>query len=228
MADDFVQKMFQKARIIGGRIWDRIILTERSCTQVYVADAALSSALGGITFPLCLGVLQTGLFRPLRVISNRWFIGPVCGCISLFISGSTASLVFLSNVLLLKEIKGSSIKRLTEKLHSWAPNRTVEIAICSRDIPICGVCSLAVFKLLGGRFRSVLPSSLIHPGAFARRYIPAKGKKYATDGVKQKLALLGKFLVLSKLIAYHRLRQPRLQGGGGSPVYKLCRHMPFF
>ena len=189
MADDFVQKVFQKARIIGDRIWDRIILTEKSCTQVHVADTALSSALAGITFPLCLGVLQTGLFRPLRVTSNRWFIGPVCGCISLFISGSAASLVFLSNVLLLKEIKGSSMKRLTEKLHSWVPNRTVEIAVCSRDIPICG------------RFRSVLPSSLIHAGAFARRYIPAKGKKYATDGVKQKLALLGiKFLLLSKLI----------------------------
>ena len=225
MADDFVQKVLQKGRIIGGRIWDHIVLTEKSCTQVHVADAALSSALTGITLPLCLGVLQTGLFRPLRGTSNRWFIGPVCGCISLFISGSTASLVFISNVLLLKEIKGSSMKRLTEKLHSWAPNRTVEIAVCSRDIPICGVCSLVVFKLLGGRFRSVLPSKT---GAFAGRYIPAKGKKYATDGVKQKLALLGKFLVLSNLIAYHRLRQHRLQGGGGSPIYKLCRDMPFF
>ena len=128
------------------------------------------------------------------------------------------------------------MKRLTEKLHSWAPNRTVEIAICSRDIPICGVCSLVVFKLLGGRLRSVLPSSLIHPGAFARRYIPAKGKKYATDGVKQKLALLGiKFLLLSKLIETldsfrTGLRQPKLQKGGGTPIYnymRICRFLGF-
>ena len=71
MADDFVQKVFQKARIIGGRIWDRIILTEKNCTQVHVADTALSSALAGITSPLCLGVLQTGFFRPFRDSSSN-------------------------------------------------------------------------------------------------------------------------------------------------------------
>ena len=64
-------------------------------------------------------------------------------------------------------------------------------------------------------FRSVLPSSLIHAGAFARRYIPAKGKKYATDEVKQKLALLGKFLGLSKLIAYHKLQATQSAEGRG-------------
>ena len=39
------------------------------------------------------------------------------------------------------------MKGFTEKLHhdSWATNRTVEIAVCSRDIPICGVISLVVF-----------------------------------------------------------------------------------
>ena len=71
IADDFVQKVLQKARIIGGRIWDRIILTEKSCTQVHVADTALSSALAGITSPLCLGVLQTGFFRPFRDSSSN-------------------------------------------------------------------------------------------------------------------------------------------------------------
>ena len=53
-----------------------------------------------------------------------------------------------------------------------------------------------MYKIFGGRFRSVLPSSLIHPGAFAKRYIPAKGKRYASDGVKRKLALMGEFLIL--------------------------------
>ena len=60
------------------------------------------------------------------------------------------------------------------------PNTTVDVAVCPRDIPLCGAASLV---------------SLIHPGAFAKRYIPAKGKRYASDGVKRKLALMGEFLI---------------------------------
>ena len=197
MADELVQKVLQKARVIGDNIWNRVVLTEKKCTKAHMADAALASALSGITFPLSLGVLQTGLFRPLRITSNLRFIGSFCGSVSVLISGSTACLVFLSSVAILKEIKGSSMRMLTEKLHSLVPNRSVDITVCSWDIPVCGVASLVVFKLLGGKFRSVLPSSLIHPGAFAKKHIPAKGKKYASDGVKQKLALMGECLVLT-------------------------------
>ena len=147
---------------------------------------------------LCLGVLQTGLFRPLssvRITSNRRFIGSAFATVSLVVSGSTASAVFLSSIVLFKEIKGSSFRILTEKLHSLMPNTTVDVAVCSRDIPLCGVASLLVYKIFDGRFRSVLPSSLIHPGAFAKRFILAKGKRYASDGVKRKLALMVEFLI---------------------------------
>lgn len=194
MAEEIVRKALQKARVVGDRIWNRVLSTGENCTQIHVADTVLPSALGGMAFPLCLGVLQKGLFRPLRITSNLRIIGSVCGGVSVIIAGTTASLVFLSSVLLLKEIKLGSMKTLTEKLHSLMPNKTITIAVSSKDIPICGVVSLVVFKLLGGRFRSVLPSSLIHPGAFARRSIPAKGKKYASDGVKNRLALLGESL----------------------------------
>lgn len=197
MADEFLQKALQKARIFGDKIWSRVVSIEQKCTQVDMADAVLATALSGITFPLCLGVLQTGLFRPLRITSNRRFIGSAFGTVSLLVSGSTASAVFLSSIVLFKEIKGSSFRILTEKLHSLIPNTTVDVAVCSRDIPLCGVASLVVYKILGGRLRSVLPSSLIHPGAFAKRFIPAKGKRYASDGVKRKLALMGEFLRLS-------------------------------
>ena len=193
MADEFLQKALQKARIFGDKIWSRVVSTEQKCTQVDMADAVLATALSGITFPLCLGILQTGLFRPLRITSNRRFIGSAFGTVSLLVSGSTASAVFLSSIVLFKEIKGSSLRILTEKLHSFMPNTTVDVAVCY--IPLCGVASLVVYKIFGGRFRSVLPSSLIHPGAFAKRYIPAKGKRYASDGVKRKLALMDEFLI---------------------------------
>ncbi|KAJ7376366.1 hypothetical protein OS493_035111 [Desmophyllum pertusum] len=193
MADEFVAKALQKAHNVGDKIWCRIISNEGKFTEVNLTDAALSSALGGVTFPLCLGALQTVFFRPLRITSNLRLIGCVCGSFSLLISGSTASLAFLSSILLLRENNDSSVDVLTDKLHLRVPDRCpVAISVCYKDTPLYGFASLVVFKLLGGKFRSVLPSSLIHPGAFARGYIPAKGQNYASVAVRQKLTLLGK------------------------------------
>lgn len=158
--------------------------------EILVADAAVSTAVGGMTFPLCLGLLQRGIFRPLRMTSNIRILSSLCGSMSIVVAGSTSSLAFLTSIFLLKEIKRIPWKTNAEKnLH-----RTVPVAISSGEIPIYGVSSLVVFKLLAGRFKSVLPSSLIHPGAFARRSLPAKGKNYASSGVKTKLALMGESL----------------------------------
>ena len=82
MADEFLQKALQKARIFGDKIWSRVVSTDQICTQVDMADAVLATALSEITFPLCLGVLQTGLFRPLMITSNRRFIGSAFGTIA--------------------------------------------------------------------------------------------------------------------------------------------------
>ncbi|KAL9962377.1 hypothetical protein ACROYT_G031473 [Oculina patagonica] len=194
MADGFVEKALQKARVLGVKIRRRVLLTEGKSTRVDDIDVALSSTLGGITFPLCLGAFQTGIFRPLRITSNLRLIGSVCGGISLFISGSTASLAFLSSIIVLKEANGSSMRVLKDKLDSFVPIKrcSISISVCYKDVPLYGFASLVVFKLLGGKFRSVLPSNLIHPGAFARSYIPAKGQNYASNAVKQKLGSLGK------------------------------------
>ena len=187
MADELLQKTLEKAIVAFHKICDRIVYPENKCSKIHLADAALSTVIGGITFPLCLGFLQRGIFRPFRITSNLRVFSSLCGSISTIIAGSSASLAFLSSVLLLKEIKRNPLKTFAEK----QPNRTVPVVVSSKDVPIYGVASLVVFKLLRGRFKSVLPSSLIHPGAFARRSLPAKGKNYASVGVKNKLAVMG-------------------------------------
>ena len=48
MADEFLQKALQKARIFGDKIWSRVVSTEQKCTQVDMADAVLATALSGI------------------------------------------------------------------------------------------------------------------------------------------------------------------------------------
>lgn len=188
MADELLQKTLEKAIVAFHKIRDRIVYPENKCSKIHLADAALSTVIGGITFPLCLGFLQSGIFRPFRITSNLRVFSSLCGSISTIIAGSSASLAFLSSVLLLKEIKRNPLKKFAEK----QPNRTVSVVVSSKDVPIYGVASLVVFKLLRGRFKSVLPSSLIHPGAFARRSLPAKGKNYASVGVKNKLAVMGR------------------------------------
>ena len=194
MADEFAEFVLQKARALGLKIRNRIISTEGKSVRVDLADVAISSGLGLITFPLCLAALQTGIFRPLRMTSNIYVIGSVCGGISVLISGSTSSLAFLSSTVLLKEVKDNSVKVSVEKFLSFVPADRCSISVCYKDIPVYGFTSLFAFKLLGGKFRSVLPSNLIYPGAFAKGYIPAKGQSYASNAVKQKLTLLGEFL----------------------------------
>ena len=210
MADEFVEKVLQNARVLGLKIRNRIISTEGKSTKVNLADVALSSGLGVITFPLCLGALQTGIFRPLRMTSNIRVIGSVCGGISVLISGGTASLAFLSSNVMSKEVKDNSMKVSAEKFLSFVPVErcSIAISVCYKDIPVYGFASLLVFKLLGGKFRSVLPSNLIYPGAFAKGYIPAKGQNYASNAVKKKLTLLGEFLYsLRKQCCYSVLQK---------------------
>lgn len=117
----------------------------------------------------------------------------MCGCISLFISGGCASLVFISSSVLVEEKEWHRI--LPSKLYAYVHSLnqySLAISVRPEDVPLCGFGSLVVFKILGGRFRSVLPSSLLHPGAFARKYIPAKGQDYASAAVKKRLRLLGR------------------------------------
>ena len=48
-----------------------------------------------------------------------------------------------------------------------------------------------MYKFLGGRFRSISPSSLTSPGSFAARSIPA-GEKYATTSERQLIQQIGR------------------------------------
>ena len=48
MADEFLQKALQNARIFGDKMWSRVVSTEQKCTQVDMADAVLATALSGI------------------------------------------------------------------------------------------------------------------------------------------------------------------------------------
>jgi hypothetical protein len=57
-----------------------------------------------------------------------------------------------------------------------------------QDIVADAVLGIAAFRVMGGRFRSVMPSDLTKVGALARESMPAAGMQYATDEKRRELA----------------------------------------
>ena len=49
---------------------------------------------------------------------------------------------------------------------------------------------MAALQMMGGRFRSVMPSNLIYPGACAIESLPAPGSEYASQAAKGELRRL--------------------------------------
>lgn len=60
--------------------------------------------------------------------------------------------------------------------------------IQTEDLFIDAVVGIAAFRMLGGVFRTIMPSDLLTVGAVARESIPAKGINYASDSQRKKLA----------------------------------------
>lgn len=156
---------------------------------VRACDIAEATVLSVAAFPLSIGYLQTAIFRPLRITNNRRLIGPVFGVFSVAFSGSIASLLFVLYVNFSKDISTRAFESYKQKLESLVP--TIQYSYSHYDLLLYSLGSVMLFKAFGGRFRSVLPSSLVHPGAFARVSLPAPGQLYASDATREKLTKLG-------------------------------------
>ncbi len=57
--------------------------------------------------------------------------------------------------------------------------------------------------MMGGRFRSVMPSDLFKPGALARGSLPAAGKVYASDTFRGELKILMRRCASIVLVCAH-------------------------
>jgi len=57
----------------------------------------------------------------------------------------------------------------------------------SEDLMADAVLGIAFFRVMGGKFRSVMPSDLTKVGAIAKESMPAAGMQYATDEKRREL-----------------------------------------
>ena len=55
------------------------------------------------------------------------------------------------------------------------------------DLIADAVLGIAAFRVMGGKFRSVMPSDVVKVGAIARESMPAAGMNYATDEKRTEL-----------------------------------------
>ncbi|XP_022097701.1 uncharacterized protein LOC110983080 [Acanthaster planci] len=140
-----------------------------------------SWGVGLVTFPSCLGLIQVLVFRPLRLTCAVWG-SSLLGLCSVGTSGLAASAVTTACATYFSKMNTDSF-RGTVCTHKYSGFRETAL--------MYGVCSCIVFLCLGGRFRSVLPSSLVHPGAFARHGLAATFS-YATTRKKKSLRATGK------------------------------------
>ena len=141
-----------------------------------------STVVGGITFPVLLGLAQSAVFKPLRITCGSGVLPALMGGASVCIASCVASLAMIKTC------------SLVQKWQSWpsesSPRRTITFS--TPELLLSTVFGAVVFRALGGRYSSALPSSLLKPGAFAKEWIPAKGPQYATPCEKDMIQQLGR------------------------------------
>lgn len=142
----------------------------------------IGSLVGIVTFPATLGSLQVLLFAPLRLSCSIPVASSVFGSLAVATSATIASITSLSASLFYQRFHPS----LVEKKYNKTTFK-LRYSFSTTDIGFYVAAAGVTFKLIGGRFKSVLPSSFYKSGAFAHSFIPAKGQQYATT--KEKLIL---------------------------------------
>ena len=135
-----------------------------------------SAAVGAVAFPSLLALAQTTVFKPLRItVASR--LAPVFGAASVSAAGFAASLAAIKACSLIQNSLGDGSKP--------GEGNFREISFSTPELVVSTISSVVIFRALGGRFSSVLPSHLFHPGAFARERIPAvRGLKLANSSEK--------------------------------------------
>ena len=164
---------------------NRELLKTKLETPFSANEVLATAAVGALTFPSILGAVQVLVFRPLRVSCGVGRLSSVYGGATVCMAGCIASLAAVKTCSLVQEHWRTAGYHDSELLGS----RTVSFSVAEALISM--VSSAVVFRALGGRFSSVLPSNLVKAGAFAREWIPAKTHQLATDYEKSLIQLIG-------------------------------------
>ena len=139
----------------------------------YLNFTTLSAgAVGCVTFPACLGLIQRVVFAPLRITSSMRIFASLLGSGAVFTSAGVASMATITTY---SQLQGSSSNT----------------KLSNGELCAASLAGVVIFKALGGRFNAVLPSNLFKPGAFTGNWIPARWEQYAVHYERHLMQQIG-------------------------------------
>ena len=146
---------------------------------------AVSTVVGAAVFPAVLGLAQVAAFRPLQIACSRGAISSLCGGVAVGVAGFAASVV---------TIKTCSAVQIWQKSTNdgYRTASKGHVSVTLPELAVSSVSAVVLFRALGGRFSSVLPSHLMRPGAFAREGILAGSSRNASEVKRAAIQLLGR------------------------------------
>ena len=167
-------------------------------TSLTTKELLATSVVGAVVFPAVLGLGQLAVFKPLR-LTHSSPVASLCGCVSVLAAGAAASLAAVQVV----SLSGRWLS--ISDTHSQAPittgggsaptNSLIDgdnsVEFGAQELLVSTVASAVLFRALGGRFSSVLPSHLLRPGAFAKEWIPVRATQ-ATERQRTIIRELGR------------------------------------
>jgi hypothetical protein len=155
---------FEKGRIVHVHDHER--------RRPFSWSTAIAGSLAGVVaFPATLAGFQRFVFKPLRLTSSLSvpFVSSVLGAGAVLAGSAVATLSVASAASVFSHYKTNV-----------------------NDLYVSTAGGVVLFKVFGGRFRSVLPSHLLRPGSFAVSSLPARGKSYVRAQEKDVIGVLGK------------------------------------
>ncbi|XP_019857101.1 PREDICTED: uncharacterized protein LOC109585453 [Amphimedon queenslandica] len=190
--------------------------------ELSVPQSLVGAAAGAVTFPVVLGINQLLVLKPLRLATHLpALVVATIGGISITSAAISASCAVVTAY----SLAGPFVAPLTRDTSNHMRLNVPELLTSS-------LVSVALFRSLGGKFCSVVPSHLANPGAFARQWIPAYSNKYATSsekvliqeiGKKYGCHTCGKRQSVTKFVCDHQPPTSTLPHGGGvQRFYPQC------
>ena len=147
---------------------------------LHVKRILVSSLFSAVTFPVTLGLTHAAVLKPLK-ISTR----------SPKLLGITAGVLTVSSASLISSIAGVTGYIISNEGETGSKSKDLPpVSLKVRDLIYSAGLGVVVYRVLGGRFTSVLPSHYWGPGAFAREWLPAQ-VEYASSIERQLIQEIG-------------------------------------